>query len=90
MSQPQKSVILLSAMPRREGHEVREGHVGNWIYIYIYLTTVFVGALMSYSNGQRTEGTKKSTLDSTTFFAVGNLPLKLHRRQHNNMNLLSH
>ena len=31
MGVPSSEVIYTSAMPRREDHEVRQGHVGHWI-----------------------------------------------------------
>jgi len=39
MGVPNSEVGYTSAMPRREDHEVRKGHVGHWIkkYIYVYL-----------------------------------------------------
>ena len=39
MGVPTWEVGYTSAMPRKEDHEVRQGHVGHWIkkYIYIYI-----------------------------------------------------
>jgi len=41
MGVPTSTVGYTSAMPRREDHEVRKGHVGHWIKKKISLTFVW-------------------------------------------------
>jgi len=38
MGVPTSEVCYTSAMPRREDHEVRKGHVGHWIKKKIHVT----------------------------------------------------